>query len=297
MRSLLLAVTIAAVLVLDGAPSRPGGVDASSAERPRIVAIGDSVTGTGTAAPNGWLKQYARTIGADPVTNLAVNGWFSYQILDALRHDPAFRLTVSQAGVIALNAGMNEFFTGRDLYSKAECGGSDNERCLRHMVARFNRNWDEIVREVRSLAPDTSVIVLTLYHPLEVFDQHFGWADALNKHLAYMNRHVAATEGVAVADLHRAFNGESGLEDPIAKGYILPDAIHATDLGHGVIARAVLGLGVRGTGPANRPAPSIAPPDTGSGGYRSRPVDIGASGPRLGPAHHSMLRTGARTPS
>jgi hypothetical protein len=205
--------------------------------------------GTGVAAPRGWLKQYAAAINASEVTNLAVNGWFSYQIRDALRADPVFRWRVASAGVIALNAGMNDFFTGRDLYGRGECGGVDGERCLRIMAQRFEHNWDGIIAELQELAPHARVVVANLYHPLEAFDQHFGWSDAVNRHLARMNEHVGATEGVIVADISSAFNGDTGLDDPIAKGYILPDAIHATDLGHDVIAWHVVSIaGPRPTG-------------------------------------------------
>ncbi len=274
MRRLGLILMLVAVAALGGAsradaypvaaaPDAPRDVVAA----PRIVGIGDSVMGTGVAAPRGWLKQYGTAIGAADVTSLAVNGWFSHQILDALRNDEQFRRSVRRADVIALNAGMNEFFTGRDLYTRAECG-PDGEGCLRHMVERFNGNWDAIIAEIRALAPDAPVIVVNLYHPLQAYDQYYGWAEALNRHLDLMNGHIASTEGIAIADVHGAFNGPRGLDDPIAKGYILPDAIHATESGHGVIAAVVQALGVRGAAVAPREAAPVRGPDTGSGGVR-----------------------------
>jgi lysophospholipase L1-like esterase len=223
--------------------------------------------GTGVAAPNGWLKQYAASIGAAEVTSLAVNGWFSHEILNALRNDARFRTSVERADVIALNAGMNEFFTGRDLYTRAECG-PDGEACLRHMVARFNTNWDAIIGEIRALAPRAPVVVLTLYHPLVAYDDYYGWAEAVNQHMGAMNWHMASTGGIAIADVHRAYNGATGMDDPIAKGYILPDAIHATDAGHAVIADLVRALDVRAAPADAREAARIVGPDTGSGGER-----------------------------
>jgi hypothetical protein len=56
------------------------------------------------------------------------------------------------------------------------------------------------------------------------------------------------------------------MDDPIAKGYILPDAIHATDAGHRAIADIVQALGVRAAATGPRDAARIAGPDTGSGG-------------------------------
>jgi hypothetical protein len=138
---------------------------------------------------------------------------------------------------------MNDFFSGRDLYTRGECGGVDNERCLDHMVARFDRHWSAIIDEIRALAPQAQLIVANLYHPLEAYDQHFGWSDAINRHLDEMNTFVEATGGAVIIDLRTAFNGESGLDDPIEKGYILPDAIHATDIAHDMIARIAISAG------------------------------------------------------
>jgi lysophospholipase L1-like esterase len=249
--ALLLVVAISSLFVAcadSGHPPEHPAVEATPAalRAPRVVAIGDSIMGTGAAAPRGWLKQYAAAVGASALTNLSVNGWFAYEIRDALREDPAVRAHVAAADIVVLNAGMNDFFTGRDLYGRrdpsgrAECGGHDGEECLRIMTGRFLDHWDDIIAELRQLAPEARLVVANLYHPLEAFDQHFGWADAINRHMAQMNAAVAHTPGAAVADIHFAFNGADGLDDPIAKGYILPDAIHATDLGHDVITWAVM---------------------------------------------------------
>ncbi len=209
------------------------------------VAIGDSVTGTGSAAPNGWVNGYAASIGATKITNLAQNGWTSGQMLDALRYNPAYREALQESDLVTVNAGMNEFFTTRDLYSKGACGGLDNEDCVRTMVPRFASNWNAILAEIRSLAPHANIIALNLYHPLEVFDAHFGWAEAMNRAMRQMNSHIHAS-GLLTADIFTAYNGPSGLDDPISKGYILPDAIHATDLGHAVIVAVLKKLDYAG---------------------------------------------------
>lgn len=236
LRPLLFTLLFACVAVTSTADAslRASPAAAQEATSLHYVAIGDSVTGTGSAAPNGWVNGYARVIGATRITNLAQNGWTSSQILFALRYDAAFRSSVRSARLVTLNAGMNEFFTARDAYSRNACGGPDNEDCARDAVLRFAANWRAIMTEIRALAPDAAIVALNLYHPLEVFDAHFGWADAMNRLIRAMNAEVAAS-GLPVADIFTAYNGPAGLDDPIAKGYILPDAIHATDLGHAVI--------------------------------------------------------------
>jgi lysophospholipase L1-like esterase len=216
-----------------GASANPG--DEAVAH---FVAIGDSITGTGFHAPRGWAKQYAAALGAQRSTNLAENGWTTGQLLFAVQYHARYREALRDADVITINAGMNEFFMGRDIYSKGDCGGIDGMHCLRHMVQRFGGWWNELIAEIRRLAPDARIMVLTLYHPLEAFDQHFGWDTAVRAHIGEMNAIVGATAGVEVVDLYAAFNGPDGRGDPIRLGYILPDAIHATDAGHA----AILGL-------------------------------------------------------
>lgn len=238
MRLTLFALSLVLLSLALDAPA-----SAQSDDARHYVAIGDSVTGTGSAAPNGWVNGYAASAGVTQITNLAQNGWTSSQILHALRYDPWHRRTVRDAQLVTVNAGMNEFFTARDAYSRGACGGPDNEDCIREMLPRFAANWQGIVAEVRALAPRAAVVALTLYHPLEVFDQHFGWADAMNRMMRAMNATVYAS-GLPVADIFTAYNGPSGLEDPIARGFILPDAIHGTDLGHAVVADLLRTLNV-----------------------------------------------------
>jgi hypothetical protein len=53
---------------------------------------------------------------------------------------------------------------------------------------------------------------------------------------------AAAAYRVPVADVYTAFNGKTHLEDPVAKGYILPDGIHVTSKGRAVIAKTLASL-------------------------------------------------------
>jgi hypothetical protein len=56
---------------------------------------------------------------------------------------------------------------------------------------------------------------------------------------------AAAAYRVPVADVYTAFNGKTHIEDPVAKGYILPDGIHVTNKGRAVIARTLANLGYK----------------------------------------------------
>lgn len=56
---------------------------------------------------------------------------------------------------------------------------------------------------------------------------------------------AAKASRVPMADVNRAFNGLSGLEDPVAKGYLQPDGIHPNDKGRAVIAKTLAALGYK----------------------------------------------------
>lgn len=65
--------------------------------------------------------------------------------------------------------------------------------------------------------------------------QWFSWAIAK----------AAASYHVPVADVYKAFNGKSHLEDPVAKGYIGPDGIHQSNKGRALFAKTLAALGYR----------------------------------------------------
>ncbi len=56
---------------------------------------------------------------------------------------------------------------------------------------------------------------------------------------------AAAAYRVPVADVYRAFNGESHLDDPVAKGYIQTDGIHPNSNGRTVFANTLARLGYK----------------------------------------------------
>lgn len=67
----------------------------------------------------------------------------------------------------------------------------------------------------------------------------------LNESFTAAIAEAAAAYRVPVADVYTAFNGKTHLQDPVVKGYILPDGIHVTNKGRSVIAKTLAGLGYR----------------------------------------------------
>lgn len=87
-----------------------------------VVALGDSdTTGEGDASGPGWVGRYARLLrqklGLDVVvTNLAVGGKTSPELLAEARSDPATRRAIESAQIVLVGIGVRiESLTGQKL--------------------------------------------------------------------------------------------------------------------------------------------------------------------------------------
>ncbi|MCL5114051.1 MAG: SGNH/GDSL hydrolase family protein [Patescibacteria group bacterium] len=225
-----------------------------------IAVLGDSISNMGIVSANGWTIQYKTDVDAQfqessQIINLSTNGISSQQLLDSVLNNTTYRQQIAAARIITLEIGYNDFFQNRTKYQNGSCGGTDNQDCLRSMVTIFNNNWDAIVGQIKLLTANNTnnvaIRAFDIYYSVAGVDQlqsapYNGQFYVLNPYLTQMNTHIAQSasqNGFLFAKVHSAYNGSSGAEDPIAKGYILPDAIHPTDLGHTVIASLLKSIG------------------------------------------------------
>lgn len=235
-------------------------------EQWKYTALGDSLA-TGYLAQEGYVptfETYLETDNTVAVTryNLAQNGSTSAGLLSSLRTDTVFQNAVLQSAVITWNIGLNDLRNARTSYKARKCGKTDNQDCLRTAVAAFKTNWDAIVMELLDArnTGDTIMRTMTIYNPWVAIDGAANtFADSkepvqsrgtdlqvLAYYLDQMNSHIAisaANHGFLSADVHGIFNGESGREDAMAKGYIGSDGIHPTNGGHRAMADLLRGLG------------------------------------------------------
>jgi len=232
----------------------------------QYTAFGDSIA-TGYLAQEGYVPRYSAYVQADtgvPVllVNLGQNGWSSGNLLNALQTNTTFQTAASGASVITWDIGLNDFRNARNAYKRGGCSGKDNQNCLRSMLSTFESNWDGVLSEIlsrRSVA-NTIIRIVDIYDPWVATDlasnttadsKETGPArgndfQVLEYYLDAMNGHIALTAAnasIPVASVHAAFNGSSGQEDPVAKGYITTDGIHPTDAGHEVLAQLLRGTG------------------------------------------------------
>jgi lysophospholipase L1-like esterase len=232
----------------------------------KYTALGDSLA-TGYLATQGYVPRYQSDIQTDTgvsvvLYNLGQNGWSTVNLLHALQTDSVFQNALMQSDVVTWDIGLNDFKNARAQYKNGGCGGSDGQNCLRSVVATFKTNWDGIVREIllRRSPFNTIIRTIDIYDPWVKADKAAN-SVADKKEPAYakgtdfqvteyyldqINNYIATTttnNSVPFAQVHAAFNGANGDEDPIAKGLIGSDGLHPTDAGHQLIADLLRGLG------------------------------------------------------
>jgi hypothetical protein len=222
------------VLSLSAPPAR-------STDIVEYVSLGDSL-----AALPGYTDTYAAHIEDDlGVTvhhnKLGVPGWRSADLLNALRTNQSYRDAVAEAHLVTWNIGLNDLMVARGLYVNGQCGGADSEDCLRTAVSVFEDNWDAIVAELHALTAGRNVTLRTMtsYRPFIDFDIAGGILDVFTPYWADLNGHISASvqaNSIAPADVYAEFNGVSGTEDPVLKGYISEDIIHMSDAGNDRVA-------------------------------------------------------------
>jgi lysophospholipase L1-like esterase len=214
------------------------------------VALGDSLA-TGYGATEGYVYRYADFLSADTghkidVYNLGVNGLTSERLRTEIEDNRSVKDAIGQAKIITINIGANDLLWARWSYQTGDCGGADNQDCLRQAVDEFQANWDAILADVTGLRSPAAAIIRTMdfYDPLLDVDEVMGgWPndfEVFKKYLEQVNTHIAKSSdvyGIPHAKVYEAFNGPNGDEDPITKGYVSSDGIHPNDGGHAVIAQ------------------------------------------------------------
>jgi lysophospholipase L1-like esterase len=226
------------------------------------TALGDSI-GFGLFAPigNGYVPTYDRLVEADSganvnTINLCVPGWTSSDLMNAIRGNLIFRLSVATSTVVTVNIGGNDLLGARRAYKNRTCGGADNQNCLRAGVAVFTANFNAILAEVRSLRGGRNTIIRTMdvYNPFVNEDRaQDTWPNdqgndfqVSKPYLDAINNQIAATataRNIPYARVYLAFNGPNGDIDPSDLGMLAFDGLHPTGRGHRLIANLLRGLG------------------------------------------------------
>ena len=217
------------------------------------VALGDSLA-TGAGATTSYVEVYADGVEARTgvevaITNLAVNGWTSTDLLDALRQDETMRTAVAGADLVTVDIGANDLLRAIPVYASEQCGGDDNLQCLREATALVEVQWAAILDEILDLrdGDTTGIATIDLYQPFVGNPRVADDLDALRPVMAELNAVLtsgAEARGIPVARVHTAFHGPDGTDDPTEAFLISVDGLHPSNAGHAVIAQELLALDV-----------------------------------------------------
>ncbi|HEX4915204.1 MAG TPA: hypothetical protein VFV51_14665 [Vicinamibacterales bacterium] len=182
----------------------------------------------------------------------------------AIRDEASIIGALSMARVVTIAVGEHEFSDARSQYRRRQCGGVDNQDCLRAMVALFDRYWADVSAGVLRHVPRAAAVrAMDLHHAWVNEDRNTNTVDddrerevrgsdfeVLRDYLQQLNasiRHHAAAWNIGVADTYGAINGPFGTDDPIAVGYIDEQSRALTTKGQERIALALRRLGYAAT--------------------------------------------------
>ena len=230
-----------------------GNGGGSSSTQWHYTALGDSLAVGILDTQGGYVVRYKNDVESDTgvsvsLSNLGVNGAHTGDLLKSLKTDPSFLSNVSSSQVVTWDIGGDDLLHAVNLFRNGQCGGADNQDCLRSAVASFIPNWDAIVQQILTLRDKNTTIIRTvdIYNPFVAELMVEGTFGTVEPYLDQVNQHIASSaqaNGIPMAQVHLAFNGPNGEQDPVAKGLITVDGVHPNDQGHKVIADALRALG------------------------------------------------------
>jgi len=247
------AAVVCLGLILLGGCGGGGSNSGGNSNSWQYTALGDSLAVGILDSQGGYVRRYRNGIATDTgktvsLIDLGVNGAHSGDLLNSLRNNPTFGNNISSSQVVTWDIGGDDVLHAIDLFQNGQCGGADNLDCVHAAVSSFMSNWDAIVQQILTLRDKNSTIIRTMdiYNPFVARLMIQGTFNTLEPFLDQVNQHIAASakaNGIPMAQVHLAFNGPNGDEDPIAKGLITVDGIHPNDNGHKVIADAFRAIG------------------------------------------------------
>lgn len=222
-----------------------------------LVAFGDSLM-THLSAPVPVLARYAEMLEEEfgvpvDVRNYSVYSSSPTDLLKVLDSSEVVQESLGEADVVLLEIPQGEqaiFMTatgwqGRD---PADCGGDDNEQCLRDYVTENKASVEEIFAKITAICDpsDTLIRALTMYQ-MDVKKRKAE--DALQVTVPYFTEAqdnlevIAAGYGIPVADVYDEFMGPDGTNDPQDRGLLNTDERHPTQAGADLIAEMLGHLG------------------------------------------------------
>lgn len=253
---LLSTITLIALLIVRFTPEE-GQAAGYSPPSLNYTALGDSITwGAGVTQQQRFANLYQNYLGTDLNTtttldNKGIVALFSSELANKLQTDQSFRTSVTNAHVVTIFIGINDYNAGHSWYldpNSPYC--LPKETCMQQIVDGFKNYWDQIIAEIKSLNSGITIRALTIFNPHVTQDQANGNFDYFKNYLEQMNNHITDSAGpnnYLVADIYHLFNGPNGDIQGSSSGYFNSnDVLHPNANGHQLIANYLRGIGYSG---------------------------------------------------
>lgn len=229
-------------------------------ENPLVyVAMGNSFTFSPSG--NGAINRYAEMLEADLGVEVDLRDHtrgvqraddFLGRLVNDSPFDAQFRDDLAEADVITLLIPMDEWSepmktaTGAEGRDPEDCGGDDNQQCLRDAIESYKALVGPIFEALTALADPAETVIRV--QDVHLFPTNAS-QDALNvlyPYFADANRRVeeiAGGYGIPVAHVFDDFAGPNGSANAEEAGLIAPDHRHPTSDGARRIAELIRNLG------------------------------------------------------
>jgi lysophospholipase L1-like esterase len=216
---------------------------ADAAVKPKLVALGDSITYGWNLNPDKTpsTSAFPYLIGGgkfEVAANISFPGWRSDQLLDAAKK-PESLAAIQQASVITLDIGNNDLLQNPViapvLANPSAVLTPEQLQAITNAVTETSgkvaANLTAIIGLVKTANPDAQIILYNMYNPFAAGTLHAlgeQIVPAINKNVI---EPIAAQSGSVLADAYSAMNGHQA-------ELILPNDIHPNTEGHKALAQA-----------------------------------------------------------
>jgi hypothetical protein len=215
------------------------------------VALGSSFTGWAT-----WPETYASFIEEDLGVSVTyhdrtINRAHSDAVLELIRTEDEIRDLLANAEVITIGAVFSEWETPVMTYAEGgECGGADNQDCLREALSGTVARTEAIFDEVGALRGPDEALISTFKIGTWLVELFCEWDSECWKVLAgyFIDlfdsiERIAIERDIRVVNALEALHAPGVYEAPINQDYLISDRVHLSEEGSAIVANLLRDLG------------------------------------------------------
>lgn len=215
------------------------------------VALGSSFTGWAS-----WPETYASFIEEDLGVTITyydktVNKAHSDAMLDLIRTDPELRGLLADAEVITFGAAFGEWEQRVMTYAKGgDCGGADNQDCLREALDGTVQRTEAIFDELVALRGPDEALISAFKIGTWLAELFCEWDSECWRVLAgYFvdlfdsTERIAEERNIRVVNALEALHAPGVYEAPMNRDYLVSDRTHLSEEGSAIVANLLRDLG------------------------------------------------------